>query len=78
MPWVGLFMVAALPTVFVYIVTAVFSLGVGGAAVGFVVVSSLLCKALGVVVASVRLELLRRSLLRRARRLQRGGHVYVH
>jgi hypothetical protein len=71
-------MVAALPTVFVYIVTAVFSLGVGGAAVGFVVVSSLLCKALGVVVASVRLELLRRSLLRRARRLQRGGHVYVH
>ena len=75
----GVFTVAALLTVLVYIaVTAAFAIGVIGVGVAFVLVSSLLGKALGLVVASLRLELLRRSLSRRARRLQGESHVYVY
>jgi len=73
------FMVAALLTAVVYIaVTARFAIGVIGAGIGFVMVSSLVGKAFGLVVASVRLGLLRRSLSRRARRTWRESHVYVH
>ena len=75
----GLFMIAALLTAIVYIaVTADISIAVAGAGIAFVVVSSLLGKALGLVVASVRLEMLRRSLSRRVRRKAGGSHVYVH
>jgi hypothetical protein len=75
----GAFMVAALLTSAVYIVvTARFAIGVIGAGIGFVVVCSLLGKAFGLVVASVRLGLLRRSLARRARRTREESHVYVH
>ena len=75
----GLFMVAALLAAPVYIVvTADFSIGAAGAAIGFVLVSSLLGKALGLAVASVRLEMLQRSLSRRVRRLPGEDHVYVH
>jgi len=75
----GAFTVAALLTAAVYIVvTARFAIGVIGAGIGFVVVCSLLGKALGLVVASVRLGLLRRSLARRARRTREESHVYVH
>jgi hypothetical protein len=75
----GLFMVAALLAAPAYIVvTADFSIGAAGAAIAFVFVSSLLGKALGLAVASVRLEMLRRSLSRRVRRLPGGNHVYVH
>ena len=75
----GAFMVAALLTSAVYIVvTARFAIGVIGAGIGFVVVCSLLGKAFGLVMASVRLGLLRRSLARRARRTREESHVYVH
>ncbi|MFY9928691.1 MAG: hypothetical protein WAK82_11865 [Streptosporangiaceae bacterium] len=75
----GAFMVAALLTSAIYIVvTARFAIGVIGAGIGFVVVCSMLGKALGLVVASVRLGLLRRSLARRARRTREESHVYVH
>lgn len=75
----GLFMVAALITAIAYIVvTADFSIAAAGAGIAFVVVSLLLGKALGLVVASVRLEMLRRSLSRRVRRRTGGSHVYVH
>jgi hypothetical protein len=75
----GAFMVAALLTSAVYIVvTARFAIGVIGAGIGFVVVCSLLGKAFGLVMASVRLGLLRHSLARRARRTRKESHVYVH
>jgi hypothetical protein len=75
----GAFMVAALLTSAVYIVvTARFAIGVIGAGIGFVIVCSLLGKAFGLVLASLRLELLRRSLARRARRTPEENHVYVH
>jgi hypothetical protein len=75
----GAFMVAALLTSAVCIVvTARFAIGVIGAGIGFVVVCSMLGKALGLVVASIRLGLLRRSLVRRARRAREESHVYVH
>jgi hypothetical protein len=75
----GVFMVAALLTFVVYIaVTAARAIGVIGAGIAFVVVSSLLGKTLGLIVASVRLDLLRRSLSRRARRRQGKSHVYMH
>jgi hypothetical protein len=75
----GAFMVAALLTSAVYIVvTARFAIGVIGAGIGFVIVCSLLGKAFGLLVASVRLGLLRRSLARRARRTREESHVYVH
>jgi hypothetical protein len=75
----GVFMVAAFVAVFAYIaVTGALTIGVFGASIAFVLVSSLLGKVLGLAVASVRLELLRRSLSRRARRLQEESHVYVH
>jgi hypothetical protein len=75
----GLFMVAALLAAFAYIVvSADFSIGAAGAGIAFVIVSSLLGKALGLAVASVRLEMLRRSLSRRVRRLPGEDHVYVH
>lgn len=74
----GLFMLAALLVAFVYIVvTADFSIGAAGAGIAFVVISSLLGKAFELVVASVRLEMLRCSLSRRVRR-PGGSHVYVH
>ena len=75
----GVSMVAAFLTVFVYIaVTADLSIGVVGAGIAFVVASSLLGKALGLIVASVRLELLLHSLSRRARRPRGKSDVYVH
>jgi hypothetical protein len=75
----GAFMVAALLTSAVCIVvTARFAIGVIGAGIGFVVVCSMLGKALGLVVASIRLGLLRRSLVRRARHAREESHVYVH
>jgi hypothetical protein len=75
----GLFMVAALLAAVAFIVvTADFSIGVAGAGIAFVIVTSLLGKVLGLVVASVRLGMLRRSLLRRVRRVRGEGHVYVH
>jgi hypothetical protein len=75
----GAFMVAALLASVVYIVvTARFAIGVIGAGIGFVIVCSLLGKAFGLLVASVRLGLLRRSLARRARRTREESHVYVH
>lgn len=75
----GVSMVAALLTVLVYIaVTADFSIGVVGSGIAFVVASSLLGKALGLVVASVRLELLLHSLSRRTRRPRGKSDVYVH
>jgi len=75
----GAFMVAALLAVLLYIaVTAAFAIGVIGAGIAFVLISSLLGKVLGLTVASVRLELLRRSLSRRVRRIWRKSHVYVH
>lgn len=74
----GVFTVAALLTVVVYIaVTAAFAIGVIGAGIAFVFASSLLGKVLGLAVAAVRLGLLRRSLSRRAR-LRGESHVYVH
>jgi hypothetical protein len=75
----GVFMVAALLTVLVYIVvTASLSIGVFGIGIAFVLVSSLTGKVLGLVMASVRLELLRRTLSRRARRLRRESHVHMY
>jgi hypothetical protein len=75
----GVFLVAALLTFLVYMaVTAALAIGVIGAGIAFVVVSSLLGKTLGLVVASVRLGMLRRSLSRRARRTSGESHVYVH
>jgi hypothetical protein len=75
----GMFLVAALIMAVVYIaVTARFAIGVIGAGIAFVMVSSLLGKAIGLVVASVRLGLLRRSLSRRVRRMWGESHVYVH
>jgi Mg/Co/Ni transporter MgtE len=75
----GVTMVAALLMVIAYIaMTATLSLGVLGVGIAFIVVCSMLGKALGLVVASVRLELLRRSLSRRARRLYEESRVYVH
>lgn len=75
----GLFMVAALLAAIAYIVvTADFSISAAGAGIALVIVSSLLGKSLGLAVASVRLELLRRSLSRRVRRLSGDDHVYVH
>jgi hypothetical protein len=75
----GAFMVAALLASAVYIgVTARFAVGVIGAGIGFVLVCSMLGKAFGLAVASVRLGLLRRSLARRARRTREESHVYVH
>jgi len=59
-------------------VTATFGIEALAAAAGVVFASALLGKALGLVAASVRLELLRRSLSRRARRLQEAGRVYVY
>ena len=75
----GVFLVAALLTFLVYMaVTAALAIDVIGAGIAFVVVSSLLGKTLGLVVASVRLGMLRRSLSRRARRTSGESHVYVH
>jgi hypothetical protein len=75
----GLFMVAALLAAVAYIVvTAGFSIGAAGAGIAFVIASSLVGKALGLAAASVRLEMLRRSLSRRVRRLSGEDHVYVH
>ena len=75
----GVFLVAALVTFLVYMaVTAALAIDVIGAGIAFVVVSSLLGKTLGLVVASVRLGMLRRSLARRARRTSGESHVYVH
>ena len=75
----GVFLVAALLTFLVYMaVTAALAIDVIGAGIAFVVVSSLLGKTLGLVVASVRLGMLRRSLARRARRTSGESHVYVH
>jgi hypothetical protein len=75
----GVFMVTTLLTTTVYIaVTARFAIGIIGVGIGFVMVSSLLGKAFGLVVASIRLGLLRRSLSRRARGTWGESHVYVH
>jgi hypothetical protein len=75
----GVFLTAALLTCVAYIaVTADFAIGAIGAGIGFVMVSSLLGKAVGLVVASVRLGLLRRWLSRSARRTRGESHVYVH
>ena len=65
----GAFMVAALLASAVYIaVTARFAIGVIGAGIGFVIVCSMLGKAFGLVVASVRLGLRRRPRTTRHRR----------
>jgi hypothetical protein len=75
----GAMMAAALLTVIAYIaLTTTFSLGVVGTGIALIVVCSMLGKALGLVVASVRLEMLRRSLSRRARRLHEVNHVHLH
>ena len=75
----GVFMVVAFLAAISYIVvTADFSIGAAGTGIAVVLVASLLGKALGLAVASVRLEMLRRSLSRRVRRLPGDDHVYVH
>jgi hypothetical protein len=56
-------------------VTRVLCAGVVGAAIAFVVVSSLLGKALGLTAASIRFEMLRHALSRRVRRLQAESHM---
>ncbi len=75
----GVFMVASLLAVIAYIaVTGSLALGVAGAGVALVIVCSVLGKAAGLALASVRLELLRRSLSRRARHREEDHRVYVH
>ena len=75
----GMFMVAAMLAVLIYLaVAAAFTIGFVSAGIAFIMISSLLGKAFGLTMASVRLELLRRSLSRRARRQQGERHVYVH
>lgn len=75
----GVFMVASLLSVVAYVAaTGSLAPGVAGAGVAFVIVCSMLGKAAGLALASVRLELLRRSLSRRARRQEGDHRVYVH
>ena len=78
----GVFMVAALLAVIAYLaylaVDASFAIAVVGAGIAFVFLCSLLGKAVGLAVASLRLELLRRSLSRRSRRLEGDDRVFVH
>jgi len=57
---------ASLAAVVYLAVSDAFGASVAGAAVAFVVLASLLGKAIGLLLASLRLELLRRSLSRRA------------
>lgn len=75
----GAFMIASLVLVVIYIaVTGSVSFSAIGAGVGFVIVSSMLGKAAGLALASVRLGLLRGSLVRRARHQERDDRVRVH
>jgi hypothetical protein len=75
----GVFLVAAVLLLAVYLgVTTRFSVGVLGAGIAFVLVSSAVGKGVGLLVATVRLEVLRRSLSRRLSRMSGESHVYVH
>jgi hypothetical protein len=74
----GASMVVALLAAVAYLIaTETFGVGVAFAAVAFVFACSLLGKAVGLLVASLRLELLRRSLCRRLR-AEGERHVYVY
>jgi hypothetical protein len=75
----GVFTIASLLMVIAYMaVTVSFTFAVVGAGVAFVIFFSMLGKAAGLAIASVRLELLRRSLSRRARRREEDNRVLVH
>ena len=75
----GATMAAALLAAVAFMVaTTSFDVATIAAAVAVVFVSSLLGKAVGLAAASLRLELLRRSLARRSRRRQGESHVYVY
>jgi hypothetical protein len=75
----GAAMVAALLAALAYLLaTETFGVGVAFAAVAFVFGCSLLGKAVGLLVATARLALLRRSLSRRRPRGEEAGRVYVY